>query len=158
MNRLKDKVRSALEQSGFHAQVGRPWEKGRPIEKEKLCISVCRAEAKQKTVSGYLGTDEKGRERFSVELEVELGLTVLSPREKGGDSCERYAEMVFDRLLAGVEGFPVEALQLGESVYDSFRDCYTAELRAVSRAAAYGIREDSGVSIEDIRLRGAMQG
>lgn len=155
MNRLKETVCSALKQSGFQAQVGRPWEKGRPIEKEKLCVSILGAEAKQKT--GYLGTDEKGRERFSVELEVELRLTVLSPREKGGDGCERYAETVFDRLLAGIEGFPVEALTLGESVYDSFRDCFTAELRAVSRVAIYGVHEDSGVSIEDLRIRGAMQ-
>lgn len=153
MDRLKQKVLASLRGAGFQAQAGLPWSKGSPLKEETICLRLRQAEMGQRAAC-YLGTDEQEQEQFSAELTVELGLVLLSPREKGGAGCEAFGEQVFSRLLEGIDGFPTEELRLGESGYDSVRDCFTAELRTVSRVTVYVVKTEDGPVITDFVLRG----
>ncbi len=156
MDRLKKAVLAALKQAGYPAEAGTGWKLSGPLKTEKICVYILRTETVENTVSNYLGTDDQGQERFAVELEAELGLKLLTPREKGGAGCEAFGEEVFEALLTGMEGFPIEKITMGESGYDSVRDCFTTEIRTVSRVMAHVVKRDSSAVIKDIEIRGTI--
>lgn len=158
MKRVKEQIIAALSKAGFQAQAGLPWKMGSPLEQKKICVSIRRAETKQRTVSGYLGTDSQDREQFAAELETEFSLWLLSSREKGGSGCEEFGETVFTRLLEGIDGFPMEHLEMGQCGYDSLRDCFSVEIRAVSTVTAYVTVTDEGAVIEKFVIRGSVKG
>ena len=156
MDRMKKAVLAALRQAGYQAEAGLAWRRGSPLEREKICVCIQRVQTIENAVSCYQGTDDQGQERFAVELELELSLKLLTPREVGGEGCEQFGQMVFGQLLTGVDGFPVESVAMGESSYDSVRDCFTAEIRTVSRVVTYVARTDSSTLIEDIEIKGTI--
>lgn len=155
MNKLKEAIAAALREMGFQAQPGLPWKKAGPLEKEKICVCIRRAEARGNPVQSYMGMDDQGQEHFSMGLKVEIGLVLLSPREKGEEGCEALAEQVFDSLLTG--SFSTEELLLGACSYDGLRDCFTAEIRMVSQVLLNGVRQDGGSYIEDFEIRAVRQ-
>lgn len=150
---LRDKILEALTGAGFSAQPARPWAVPRPVETNLILVGVSRMEALQGAHYRYLGLDEDGEERYGMALTGEVNLSLLSPKELGGEEGETFAGNVTAALLAGINGLPVEKISWGETRYDAYRDCFLTVMTLKVRVLALAAKQDEEFRLERLELR-----
>ena len=152
MIKLKEKLLEALRQGGIAGLQAEPWELAGRVTKPRAALRICRVRAVDAGFGRYLGTDELGRERCGMHLEVELALTLLSPKDGGALGAEEYAEQVLNALILSPEAVPAGEICCGETGYDPKRDCFRQEMTLKTGVLAVAVQEDEAMVLAEIRL------
>ena len=151
--KLRDNMIEALTAAGITAQAAKLWKAPRAVEKNTVAVAVTRLRAVQSAMERYLGTDDQGRERYGMALTAEVTLSLLSPKDQGGQGGEDFAEEVVNLLLQGVEGFPVGEIEAGSVNYDPGRDSFLSEVKVTASVMAYGVKEETEIRFEKIVIQ-----
>lgn len=155
MVELKKRLLEALRLGGLEGLQGEPWEMTGRVTKPRAALRICRVRAVDAGFQRYLGTDEKGRERYGMHLEVEFALMLLSPKEGGASGAEEYGERVLSTLILSPEGAKTGEILCGEISYDPKRDCFRQEMTLKTGVLAVAVQEDEAMLLAEIRLEAA---
>lgn len=153
MNELKEKLLEALRQGGLEGLHGEPWEMASRVASPRAALRICRVRAVDGGFGRYLGTDALGKELYGMQLEVEFGLMLLSPKEEGASGAEEYAEKTLTALILSPEAVPAGEIRCGEIGYDPKRDCFRQELTLTTGVLAVAVQEDETMLLTEIRLK-----
>lgn len=157
MKKLKVLIQEALEQEGFQIMDAMPWKSCGIVREPKICIAVKRLSAGEGACYQYLGLGENGQEQYGMRLNMQVLLTILSPKGGGQEQCQEYLEQVFYSLLQGIPGFPVMTLESSEISYHQVRDCFQADIAAETTVMVCQTATDTGREITEFRIRAAYQ-
>lgn len=152
MIKLKEKLLEALWLGGIEGLQAEPWELACRVTSPRTALRICRVRAVDAGFGRYLGTDELGRERCGMHLEVEFSLMLLSPKEEGAGGAETYGERVLSTLILSPEGAKTGEILCGEISYDPKRDCFRQEMTLKTGVLAVAVQEDEAMLLAEIKL------
>lgn len=153
MVKLKEKLLEALRQGGLAGLHGEPWEMAGQVTEPRAALRISRVRAVDGGFGRYLGTDALGRELYGMQLELELALMLLSPKEEGASGAEEYAEKVLTTLILSPVAVAAGEICCGEMGYDPKRDCFRQEMTLKTGALAVAVQEDETMLLTEIRLK-----
>lgn len=109
----------------------------------------------------YLGMREDAegtlRAVYGRRLEAEAFLQVWCPRVIGGKACMEAAEQAMAALSEQSGGVRIEALTMGQCVYDAGSDCFQCMLTAKTQAYLYAVCNEEETEFTDFILKGEVK-
>lgn len=98
-----------------------------PVIKPIVCVGINKISFEDCSVGAFLGTDASGKEIYGRKSEIELHISLFSPRKSGGEGAALCIESIAEALLCSPVSGNILSLDFGETVFDRTSAAYVSD-------------------------------